>query len=46
MLGDLPARSGDGQLHGPQPVPGSAAQQLQLRGAQVKEGGRQGIEEG
>ena len=39
MPGHLPPRPRHGKLHGAQPLPRPPAQQLQLRGAQVKEGG-------
>ena len=40
VLGDLLACSGCRQLHGAQPLLGLVAQQLQLRGTQVPEGGK------
>ena len=39
-FGDLLACSGCRQLHGAQPLLGLVAQQLQLRGTQVPEGGK------
>ena len=39
MPGHLPPRPRHGKLHGAQPLPRSPPQQLQLRRAQVQEGG-------